>query len=185
MKKASLSSLKVSELKEMCKQKNLKVSGRKADLIERLTSSKTIENASSTTSLDSSRLKSCMGPKVFKEFHIPSNMALLGYVLSFFSHFFKKIKQHKYRDEGKDGAVISGKRKSDGKNCAIKVFKAGKSVSRIRAEMDLQVTAVRPSPIIQSFNSNTQTCSPNWDWHPRSCLPGHRTVHIDVSQWNV
>ena len=83
MKKASLSSLKVSELKEMCKQKNLKVSGRKADLIERLTSSKTIENASSTTSLDSSRLKSCMGPKVFKEFHIPSNMALLGYVLSF------------------------------------------------------------------------------------------------------
>ena len=75
MNKSSLSSLKVSELKDMCRRKNLKVSGRKADLIERL---ETIEHESSSSSLDSSRLKSCMGHKVFDEFHIPSNMALLG-----------------------------------------------------------------------------------------------------------
>ena len=54
--------------------------------------------------------------------------------------------------------MISGERKSDGKSCAIKVFKAGKSVSRIRAEMDLQVAAVRPvfNHSIR-FESNTQT----------------------------
>ena len=61
----------------------------------------------------------------------------------FFSSSAPTITRSIRRDEGKDGAVISGKRKSDGKGCAIKVFKAGKSVSRIRAEMDLQVSAVR------------------------------------------
>ena len=75
MSKKNLSSLKVSELRELCKRRDLKSSGRKAELIKRLSET----NVESATTLDSSRLKSCMGPLVFKEFHIPSKMALLGY----------------------------------------------------------------------------------------------------------
>jgi hypothetical protein len=74
---SSLSKLKLSDLKSMCKRQGLHISGRKSELIRRILNN--AEIASKTSTLDSARLRACLGPDVFKEFDVDKeNLVLLG-----------------------------------------------------------------------------------------------------------